>query len=372
MNVALVVPYPTEVAANRLRIEQYVPYLEARGWRVRVYRFMSTAFYRIVYQPGRYGEKLLGFAAATARRLSQLPRLRRADVVVVHREAFPYGPPILEEALARHGCRLVFDFDDAIYLPHSSAANRALAWLKRPSKIGRIIHRSVHTIAGNDVLAGYARRYSSHVTVIPTPVDTCRFRPRSPRPTEQTVTIGWIGSHNTVGALGLVQPALWRLADRFPHVRFLVVGGPYGGAVPRLENRAWSLEREVEDLQDLDIGIMPAFDDRFWQGKCGFKILLYMSGGVPPVCSPVGVNRDIVQDGVNGFLARDAEEWYQRLTYLVEHREARRSIGAAARLTAESRYSLAVQAPRFAAVLAEAAGAAPRDGAPSPARAARS
>jgi len=274
---------------------------------------------------------------------------------VVHREAFPYGPPFLEEALAHRGASLVFDFDDAIYLPNYSPANRAVAWLKRPSKVGRIIAHSVQVIAGNAHLARYARRWASRVTIIPTPVDTTRFHPPAMPPERETVTIGWIGSHTTVDTLRLVEPALRQLAARYPQVRFLVVGGPYAGTLPRLENRPWSLAREVEDLHELDIGLMPLVDDEWSRGKCGFKILLYMSGGIPTVCSPVGVNPEIVEDGATGFLARDPAEWYQRLAYLVEHPEARRALGAAAWRTLESRYSVAVQAPRFAAVLAAAA-----------------
>src|SRR3954468_13880056 len=103
MEVALVVPYPTEVTSNRLRIEQYVPYLEAHGWRARIYRFMSPAYYRLVYRPGHYREKAVGLLATAARRFGQVRAIEQADVVVVHREAFPYGPPFIEEALARRG-----------------------------------------------------------------------------------------------------------------------------------------------------------------------------------------------------------------------------------------------------------------------------
>lgn len=359
MEVALVVPYPTEVASNRLRIEQYVPYLEAHGWRAPIYRFMSPAYYRIVYQRGHYREKAVGLLATTARRFGQLRAIQQADVVVVHREAFPYGPPFLEEALARRGCRLVYDFDDAIYLPNFSPANRAVAWLKRPSKVRRIVEQSVQVIAGNDHLARYAAQYAPRITVIPTPIDTARFHPPAAAPRRDGVTIGWVGSHTTVDALRLVEPALRQLAERYPQVRFVVVGGPYEGALPRLENRPWSLERELQDLHDLDIGLMPLVDDPWSRGKCGYKVLLYMSGGVPAVCSAVGVNRQIVEDGVNGFLAGDLTDWYQRLAYLVEHPAARQTIGAAGWQTLQARYSLAVQAPRFAAVLQEAA-ASPR------------
>src|SRR5215208_6711378 len=165
MDVALIVPYPTEVASNRLRIEQYIPYLQAHGWRARIYRFMSPAYYRMVYQRGRYREKALGFLATAGRRFGQVRAIQQADVVVVHREAFPYRPPFLEEVLARRGCRLVFDFDDAIYLPNFSPANRAVAWLKRPNKVRRILEYSTQVIAGNDYLARYAGRYAPRITV---------------------------------------------------------------------------------------------------------------------------------------------------------------------------------------------------------------
>jgi glycosyltransferase involved in cell wall biosynthesis len=369
MDLALIVPYPTEVASNRLRIEQYVPYLEAQGWRARIHRFMSPAYHRIVYQPGHYSAKALWFLATAARRFSQIRAIQQADVVVVHREAFPYGPPFLEEALARRGCRLVYDFDDAIYLPNYSPANRPVAWLKRPDKVRRIIEQSVHVIAGNDHLARYAGRSARRITIIPTPIDLTRFHPPATVPRREGVTIGWIGSHTTVDSLRLIEPALRQLADRYPQVRFLVVGGPYQGQLPRLENRPWTLQRELQDLHDLDVGLMPLVDDEWSRGKCGFKLLLYMAGGVPPVCSPVGVNPQIVEDGVNGFLAQDMTAWYQRLAYLVEHPDARQTIGAAGWRTLEARYSLAVQAPRFAAVLREAACAPPRHPGRRPSRA---
>jgi glycosyltransferase involved in cell wall biosynthesis len=351
MDVALVVPYPTEVASNRLRIEQYVPYLVARGWRPRTYRFMSSGFYRLAYTPGRFGAKAVALLRATADRLGQISRIRRADVVVIHREAFPWGPPLLEERLARAGCRIVFDFDDAIYLPNWSPANRAVRWLKRPSKTGRIIAHARHVIAGNRYLAEYARLHNRHVTVIPTPVDTTRFRPAVPEVERDTVTIGWVGSHTTVETLRGIEPVLRALADRYPQVRFLVIGGQYAGNVPRLENRPWALAREVEDLRDIDVGLMPLPDDEWSRGKCGFKALLYMSMGIPPVCSPVGVNCDIVTDGVNGFLAEAEDAWYQRLAHLVESSTDRRRMGAAGRETVERQYSVVAQAPRFVGVL---------------------
>ena len=111
--------------------------------------------------------------------------------------------------------------------------------------------------------------------------------------------------------------------------------------------RRWTLERELEDLHGFDIGIMPMPDTEWTRGKCGFKALLYMACGVPPVCSPVGMTTDIVQDGQNGLLATTTEEWIEKLSLLVENPELRRRMGEAGRATVEDRYSLTTHAPRF-------------------------
>jgi glycosyltransferase involved in cell wall biosynthesis len=143
-------------------------------------------------------------------------------------------------------------------------------------------------------------------------------------------------------------------------VRFLVVGGEYRGALPRVENRPWSLARERADLHDMDLGLMPLPDDEWSRGKCGFKALLYMSVGIPAVCSPVGVNRSIIDHGVNGILAGDQESWYEQLAALVDQPELRRRLGEAGRQTVVTQYSVAVQAPRFVGVLEAVVRSQPR------------
>jgi glycosyltransferase involved in cell wall biosynthesis len=213
-------------------------------------------------------------------------------------------------------------------------------------------------IAGNENLKAYASAYNRNIVVIPTPVDTSRFVPRrEPRPgSDRKVVIGWQGSNTTAPYLRMVGDALAEITRRYPEVEVEAIGGSYVPPVaPSLRVRRWTLERELEDLHGFDIGIMPMPDTEWTRGKCGFKALLYMACGVPPVCSPVGMTTDIVQDGQNGLLATTTEEWIEKLSLLVENPELRRQMGEAGRSTVEEKFSLTTHAPRFLETLQKTA-----------------
>jgi glycosyltransferase involved in cell wall biosynthesis len=117
----------------------------------------------------------------------------------------------------------------------------------------------------------------------------------------------------------------------------------------------WSLESERDHLSRFDLGIMPLPDNRWTRGKGGYKLLQYMALGLPSVASPVGVNQEIIADGVNGYLARDEGEWVGRLAELVADAEKRRALGATARQLAEERYSVRAATPRLLEILRRAA-----------------
>jgi glycosyltransferase involved in cell wall biosynthesis len=169
------------------------------------------------------------------------------------------------------------------------------------------------------------------------------------------VVIGWIGSNTTAPYLRMLVRALDQITEKYPHVDVRVVGGSYvPPIVHNLQVRRWDLEQELDELHGFDIGIMPMPDTEWTRGKCGFKALLYMSVGIPPVCSPVGVTTDILQDGYNGLLATTTEEWVDRLSMLIEDVPLRRKMGDAGRQWVLERFSLHAQAPRFLDVLQRA------------------
>jgi glycosyltransferase involved in cell wall biosynthesis len=349
-------PIPEEGAGCRFRIAQFIPYLETVGIDVTLRSLFTTEFFRLVYKPGHYVRKAVTFAGLTVKRLDSLRDASQFDIVFIYREMFPLGPAVVERLLAMRGRpAVVFDFDDAIFLPSVSEANRLIAALKYPRKVATIIRHSDHVIAGNEYLAAYARRFNDEVTTIPTCVDTRRFAPARTIAADRNgarPVVGWIGSPTTASYIHALIPVLQRVNQRHPFV-LRVSGAGEPMAVPGLavENPGWSLDREVELFNTCDIGVYPLADDEWSKGKCGFKALEFMACGVPVVAAAVGVNKEIVQDGVNGFLAATPDEWIEKLGRLLADPGLRGSFAAAGRRTVEERYSLDVNAPKLAAAL---------------------
>jgi glycosyltransferase involved in cell wall biosynthesis len=245
----------------------------------------------------------------------------------------------------------VYDFDDAIFLPAVSDANRAIAFLKNPSRTKTIVKHSTRVVVGNEFLAAYARQFNPAVTVIPTAVDTDRFVPASPAPrADGKLVVGRIGSPTTFAYLEGLTDVLRAVSETHPFA-LRVSGAGRRVDFPGLdvEEQPWSLANEVALFNTCDVGVYPLTDDDWARGKCGFKAIQFMACGVPVVAAAVGVNREIIEDGVNGFLASTPAEWREKLHRLLTDGALRARFRAAGRRTIEERYSLRVTAPQLIA-----------------------
>ena len=351
-------PIPEQGAGCRFRIAQFVPYLRDAGFDLTIHPLFDADFFRLVYQPGRYLRKAAALASRTVDRIAAINRAKPVDAVFVYREAYPIGPPVFERLIRRRGWPIVYDFDDAVYLPNTSAANRVIGFMKNPGKIAEILRLSAHVVAGNEFLAQYARRHNPHVTVVPTSVNVQQWRPRdTPRRDDAPPVIGWIGTPTTTPYLLAMQDVFAELARQQTFV-LRISGSVAPVAMPgvRVENVPWSLDREVELFNTCDIGVYPLPDDEWTRGKCGFKAIQFMACGVPVIASPVGVNRAIVTDGLDGFLAADRSEWLGKLSQLISSRETRERLGAAGRRTIERSYSTEAAAARLVSVFEQVTG----------------
>ncbi len=352
--VLALLPFSEEGASVRFRVSQFLPALSAAGFDLDLHPLFDTALFRLLYRPGHMPEKATALLERTFDRVKALRD--RYDMALIHREAYPIGPPLIERWLAKR-VPIVYDFDDAVYLPNTSDANRMIGFLKRPAKIAEVVRLSTEVIAGNLHLGDYARRYSTHVTVIPTCVDTDLWAPSSEPPRSGPPVIGWIGTPTTTPYLMGLQDVFSALAKEHDFV--LRISGslsPVTMRGVRIENEAWSLQKEIALFNTCDIGVYPLPNDEWTLGKCGFKAIQFMACGVPVVASPVGVNNQIIEDGVSGLLANTEAEWRDRLRSLLVDTEARRRIGAAGRSRIEAQYSLRANAPAVVSVFEQAAG----------------
>ena len=348
MKILFMEPYPTEGPSSRYRVEQYIPYFRDKGIKCIVRPFMSSGFYKIIYKKGFYLQKILFLLESSFKRFSDIFIALRSDIIFIHLEAFPFGPPLFEWIIYLSGKKIIYDLDDAIYMGITSPANRFLIKLKCPNKIKEIIRISNYVITCNSYLADYARRYNKNVVVMHTAVDTEKFTP-SLKDDEHNITIGWIGSHSTAYYLECLRDVFSSISNKYGFTLKIIGARNLNIKIDgvKIINLEWTLKDDIKQFQSLDIGVYPLPENEWIRGKTGFKTIQYMSVGIPSVVSDVGANRNIVQDGINGYLARTKYEWVQKLSRLIEDRELRRKMGLAGRKTVEQNFSMRVNAPKY-------------------------
>ena len=337
---------PETGASTRFRVLQWVLALEAAGFTLTLDAFFSAGDAAALYRRGGLLSKVGSAAAGTVRRGMTLLRApHRADVLFIHREAFPLGRRLFWSALKRFHGPIIYDYDDAMFLPQR-AGRGFLARLEDLETPKAVMAMSTLVLAGNEFLATYARSYARRVVVLPTCIDTQRFVPRTRQKDPRApLILGWIGSHTTAKYLHSLRRVLEAVARTVPF-RLYVVGSPEPPTVHGVDVDVarWSLGREVEDFQRCDIGLYPLWDDPWAQGKCAFKAIQFMACGVPVVAAAVGANQHIIQDDANGYLASSEDEWVEKLTRLLVDPTLRDRFAQAGRQTIEARYSLVAHA----------------------------
>tara|TARA_R110002096_G_scaffold281675_2_gene475761 strand:+ start:3421 stop:4500 length:1080 start_codon:yes stop_codon:yes gene_type:complete len=349
MNILLLSRYTRLGASSRLRTMQYLPVLKHEGFNVQVAPFFDDAYLHDLYMGQKKRGTTLGYML---QRIKQMRKNSVPDIVWLEKETLPWIPWLIESAVLPRGVPIVSDYDDAVfhrYDNHQLGAVRAILG----NKIGRVMAASDLVIAGNPYLADYALQAGSpQVEIVPTVVDLDAYEVRESVADDDTLRVGWIGTPQTWQALAhpvhkVLDP---ELAEQ--SALFLAVGaGMQPEIAGTLEILPWTEDSEVSLIQSMDIGVMPLPQTPWARGKCGYKLIQYMACGLPVVASPVGVNRDIVEHGVNGFLAESDDEWRAAIRMLLNDPELRRRMGAAGRRKVQEQYSLQVWGHRLAELL---------------------
>ncbi|CAN5417258.1 N/A [soil metagenome] len=306
----------------------------------------------VLYKKGQTLKKAVGVSRGLFRRALLLFAVPGYDFVFIHREAAPIGPPIIEWIIAKVlRKKIIYDFDDAIWLPNTSVENKLIARFKWHSKVNSVCHWSYRVSCGNSFLAEYARQFNKNIIINATTIDTDNLhnpdRYRTIKETEKIV-IGWTGTHSTMSYLTPMLPVIESLWKKYSHLELLIISDkdpnqPY----PFIKFLPWAKGSEILDLMKMDIGIMPLTADEWSRGKCGFKALQYMSLMKPAIVSPTGVNSTIIDHNVNGFLSTTPEEWFALLEYLINHPERWGEIGLNGRQKVIDQYSVSSNSANF-------------------------
>ncbi len=294
-------------ASFRQRIGIHLDILEVNGLNCTVAQFPSSSFAR---------RKLFKQSS-------------NFDAVLLHKKRLN---PLDAFWLRRYAKKVIYDFDDAVMYDDKTPDNPSR---KRLRSFRRTVKLADKVIAGNPYLASYAKQYNTNVTVIPTGLGKSNYDLQKNQ-SDGRIRLVWIGSKSTLGYLAEISEALEQIGSKFNNVALRIICDEFFDLENMLlEKREWSLQTQAADLADCDIGLAPLPDNKFTRGKCGFKILQYQAAGLPVVASPVGVNARYVQDGINGFLAKDNAEWVERIGQLLRCSQTRKQMADAARLECE-------------------------------------
>jgi glycosyltransferase involved in cell wall biosynthesis len=348
--VLLLIPYPLHTApSQRFRIEAYFSLLEQNQIEIKTQSFLDEKAWSRLYKKGSFLSKSLDVCKGFVKRLwAVIFLVHKYDFVLVHREASPIGPPIFEWIIARFWKKkLVFDFDDAIWIPAISEQNKFALYLKCFWKTRWICKWSYKIAAGNEYLARYAGEFNTNVIIVPTSVDTSNRYHFLVNQNVVKPAIGWTGSHSTMKYLEPVIPVIKEL-EKEKNFDFYVISNRKPGFEFRsLKFIQWTEATEIEDLSKINIGIMPLEADRWSEGKCGFKIIQYLALGIPAVASPVGVNSKIIENKQNGYLCQNEDEWYKSISLLLDDSYLRKEMGRVGREKITREYSIQANADLF-------------------------
>jgi len=339
---------PNRAPGQRFRFEQYFNYLGENGFKCELSYLISEEEDKVFYSRKNYLKKLRLMLKYIKKRKQDAKRAKNFDIIFIFRDALPTGSIKYEKLFKDSGAKLIYDFDDAIFIMNVSENNKALSFLKKPQKTGEIISLCDMVFAGNQYLADYASSFCDNVKIVPTTIDLKEYT-KVDVPKEDKICIGWSGSVTTIQHFEYAIPFLMKIKEKYDDkVSFHVIGDAnYVNQQLGIKGIAWKFEDEIKELSKFDIGIMPLPDDEWANGKCGLKGLQYMSLEIPTIMSPVGVNSEIIAPGENGYLASEVDEWVACISELIESKELRLRMGVNARKTVLERYSVDSQKDNY-------------------------
>ena len=355
--ILVICPHPVGYApGQRLKYEQYFEIFKANGYDITVSPFMSERFQKIVYQKGKYIEKIFWTVAGYLRRIYDLFRIREYNVVYVFLWVAPFAPPLFEKLTRMLAGKMVYDIDDLVFLNPPSSSNPLIHYLRSPKNHISLMKSAEHVITCTPYLDQFVRKYNQHTTDISSTINTDLYKPKKDYRVKEKFVIGWSGSHSTSKYLHLLDDVLRELA-REHSFKLLVMGdADFTLDGVEVEALAWKEEYEVDVISGFDIGVYPLPKEEWVLGKSGLKALQYMALGIPTVATDFGTIHRIIKDKKNGFLVSSDEEWKVTIASLIKDQCQREKVGKEASITVEELYSVNSNKQKYLSILNQLTG----------------
>jgi glycosyltransferase involved in cell wall biosynthesis len=347
--ILFVVPFPKKIyPSERFRVEIYEKILQEKGLKYDTIFFWDYYARSILYKKGKVLQKITSVIKGFFRRIKSLAIINKYDYIFILREATPIGPPVFEWLYTKlFRKKIIYDFDDAIWIPQISENNSWVKFTKAFWKVGKNCRLAYKVSVGNRFLYDYAIQHNKNVVINPTCVDTINRHNIIKSQHTDKVVIGWTGSFSTLHYLNEIIPALQELEAK--HVFDFIVIADQNPNLPLKSFKfvEWKEATEMADLLTINIGIMPLDNNEISKGKSGFKLIQFLSLGIPVVASPIGINSQIVDENINGFLCQTKEEWVTALEKLLCDETLRQNMGLSGRKKIEENYSVLANQNNF-------------------------
>ncbi len=342
MKVLAIVPYHLDFCAGqRFRIELWAKELEKRGIEVEFLPFTNENLTDVLYQSGKIAKKAALMLSAFATQLKNTFKVSKPDVVFIYREAAIIGPAIIEKIVRRWNVPIVYDIDEPLFVPYKSPANGHLNKLKFFSKVDEFFKMSDTVFAVNQAIADYAGKFNSDVQIVPMTVDLDRYKPSdTPKKSDEKPVIVWVGTSTNQPNVELAVPALRRVRQKVDFKLRIIADDPQDFEGLDVEFIKWTFHDEVRLLQESDIGIVPVEKSVWSPWKFFFKTVQFLSLGLPVIGTATGSNLEIIEEGRNGFLAENEQDWYDKCLILLENPEMRRQFGEHGRKAAVEKFNI--------------------------------
>ena len=340
--ILVLCPYPEgKAASQRFKYEQYFSSWRREGYAITVSSFFDESTWNILYKTSNYFKKIIGTLKGYLRRILDLFFIAKYDVVYIHMWATPLGPPIFERLISLIAKKVVYDFDDSVFLKGSRPKSMNLNISNIEGKSSYLIKQADHVILSSPYNLEYclSENIKSAATYVPCSINTDRFVEKKQEKEKKILVLGWTGTFSSIAYLDLLKKALLSLKRDLNFKLLLITNFEYSFDEIDLEVIEWNEETEIEDLHRIDIGLYPLTEDEWSLGKGGLKVMQYMSIGVPSVATNYGTAVNIIEHGENGFLVNTDEEWIASLKNLVEDSNLRKKMGSSARKHIVENYS---------------------------------
>ncbi|MEO6050719.1 MAG: glycosyltransferase [Pyrinomonadaceae bacterium] len=347
MKVLALVPNRKGYApGQRGSIELWEKVLNPDGIELDFAPFETERLREILYSSGNQIEKASEMLRGYANRIKLLQKLDDYDAVFVYREAALFGPAFLEKLIARKK-PIIYQLDDPLFMPYKSPSNGYFSYLKFFGKIKEIIRISKVVMVNSTHIREYAEQFNKHIWQVPSIVDTTKFDFRPFPEKLERVCIGWSGSPTTLTNIKLVEKPLAEISAKNICDIHFIGGTDFGLSGVKYSAQNWSGETEVEDLRNMQIGLVPLPANSWNRYKFIMKTAQYMALGIVPVGTPMASNPEVIRHGETGFLAGTDAEWVEYLTVLATDGKLRNEMSKAAAADAKANYSLKANAQKI-------------------------